>query len=78
MTIPIVENPQKEKPNPRSKPKSQKTRHLIVRDIGDRYRKQVCLQVRLQGKWLLQAGLIPDRHVEITNPHEGMIVIRCL
>lgn len=51
---------------------------LKVRNIGDRYRKEVIPQIRLQGKWLLNAGIRPDSHVQITNPHDGELVIKSL
>jgi hypothetical protein len=32
----------------------------------------------LQGKWMLQAGLLPNRHVQITNPSSGVLQIQLL
>jgi hypothetical protein len=55
-----------------------KPRVLKVQDIGDRYRKQVKLQVRLEGKWLMGAGLFPNQYVQVTNPQAGVLVIQCL
>ena len=54
------------------------SRVLKVRNIGDRYWKEVTPQIRLQGKWLLNAGIRPDSHVQITNPRNGELVIKCL
>jgi len=51
---------------------------LKVRNIGDRYRKEVTPQIRLQGKWLLNAGIRPDSQVQITNPRKGELVIKSL
>lgn len=51
---------------------------LKVRNIGDRYWKEVIPQIRLQGKWLLNAGIRPDLHVQITNPRIGELVIKSL
>jgi len=51
---------------------------LKVRNIGDRYWKEVIPQIRLQGKWLLNAGIQPDCHVQITNPRIGELVIKSL
>ena len=51
---------------------------LKVRNIGDRYRKEVTPQIRLQGKWLLNTGIRPDSHVQITNPRNGELVIKSL
>ena len=53
-------------------------RKLKVQDVGDHYRKQVIPQVKLQGKWLLTAGLKPDTHVQITNPQHGVLLIQSL
>ena len=51
---------------------------LKVRNIGDRYRKEVTPQIRLQGKWLLNTGIRADSHVQITNPRDGELVIKSL
>ena len=51
---------------------------LKVRNIGDRYWKEVIPQIRLQGKWLLNTGIRPDSHVKITNPRNGELIIKCL
>ncbi len=51
---------------------------LKVRNVGDRYRKEVNPQIRLQGKWLLNTGIRPGTHVQITNPRNGELVIKSL
>ena len=51
---------------------------LKVRNIGDRYLQEVTPQIRLQGKWLLNTGIRPDSHVQITNPRIGELVIKSL
>jgi hypothetical protein len=61
-----------------SKPSLQKPRVLRVQNIGDFYQKEVNPQIRLQGKWLLNAGIRPDSKVEITNPRIGELVIKSL
>ena len=53
-------------------------RVLKVRNIGDRYWKEVTPQIRLQGKWLLNTGIRPGTHVHITNPRKGELVIKSL
>ena len=53
-------------------------RTLKVQDIGDRYRKTVIPQVRIQGKWLVGSGLQPNTHVRITNPYPGVLIIKSL
>ena len=58
---------------------SQREPHVLkVRNIGDRYWKEVIPQIRLQGKWLLNTGISPDTHVQITNPRNGELVIKSL
>ena len=56
----------------------QKPHVLKVLNIGDLYRKEVTPQIRLQGKWLLNAGIRPDSQVQITNPRLGELVIKSL
>jgi len=55
-----------------------KPRTLKVQDVGDYYRKEVIPQIRLQGKWLLSAGLQPDTRVQVTNPQLGVLILKCL
>jgi len=58
--------------------KPSKPRTLKVHDIGDYYRKEVVPQIRLQGKWLLNAGVKPGKSVHITNPQPGVLIVKCL
>ena len=52
-------------------------RHVLkVHDSGDHYRKEVKPQIRLEGKWLLKAGLVPEDRVEVLNPQPGTLVLR--
>lgn len=54
-------------------------RHVLkVHDSGDYYRKEVKPQIRLEGKWLLKAGLVPEDKVEVTNPRPGILVLRTI
>jgi hypothetical protein len=53
-------------------------RVLKVHDSGDHYRKEVKPQIRLEGKWLLKAGIFPEGRVEVLNPHPGMLVLRVM
>ena len=55
-----------------------KPRKLKVQDVGDYYKKEVIPQIKLQGKWLLVAGLPPDKKVRITNPIQGTLIVECL
>lgn len=51
---------------------------LKVYDVGDHARKQVKLQVRLEGRWLCDAGFHPENRVRVSNPLEGVLVVRDL
>ena len=59
-------------------PSKLKQRTLTVRNIGDYYRKEVILQIRLQGKWLIEAGMQPETKVQVTNPRPGELVVKRL
>ena len=54
------------------------SRTLKVQDVGDYYRKEVVPQIKLQGKWLVDAGIQPDTHVQVTNPQPGVLVVKSL
>jgi hypothetical protein len=51
-------------------------RVLKVVEIGDFWAKRTVPSIRLQGKWMIQAGVIPNRHVRITNPNPGVLMIQ--
>jgi hypothetical protein len=51
---------------------------LKVQNIGDFHRKEVIPQIKLQGKWLLNAGLQPDSRVSVTNPRPGVLIVTSL
>jgi len=55
-----------------------KPRMLKVQDTGDFYKKEVRPAIRLQGKWLLAAGLQPGKQVQISNPKPGVLIIKSL
>ena len=55
-----------------------KPRVLKVLDSGDHYRKDVKPQIRLEGKWLLLAGLLPEDRIEVSNPQPGILVLRAI
>jgi hypothetical protein len=52
------------------------TRILKVVEIGDFWAKRTMPSIRLQGKWMLRAGVLPNRHVQITNPSPGVLLIQ--
>jgi len=60
------------------KASSQKFRTLKVQDTGDFYKKEVRPAIRLQGKWLLVAGLQPGKQVQVTNPQQGVLILKSL
>ncbi len=53
-------------------------RVLKVIEIGDFWAKRTMPSIRLQGKWMLRAGVLPNHHVQITNPSPGILLIRLL
>jgi hypothetical protein len=53
-------------------------RVLKVVEIGDFWAKRTMPSIRLQGKWMMQAGVLPNHHVQVTNPCPGMLVIQLL
>ena len=55
-----------------------KKRVLKVAEVGDFYRKRTKPQIRLQGKWLAQAGIQPNSHVNVSNPTPGILVIQII
>jgi len=60
------------------KPAAAFPRRLKIQDAGDYFRKEVTPQIRLQGKWLLKAGLRPGKQVQITNPQPGVLIVKGL
>lgn len=53
----------------------QKPRILKISSIGEHRKTHTKAQIRLEGKWLVTAGLIPEKHVLITNPRPGVLVL---
>lgn len=53
-------------------------RILKVVEIGDFWAKRTMPSIRLQGKWMLKAGVLPNHHVQIINPSPGVLLIRLL
>jgi hypothetical protein len=53
-------------------------RVLKVAEIGDFWAKRTMPSIRLQGKWMLRAGVLPNHHVQITNPSPGVLLIQLL
>ena len=55
-----------------------KKRILKVEEVGDFWRKKTMPRIRLKGKWLAQAGIIPNRHVQIESPYPGVLILHLL
>jgi hypothetical protein len=53
-------------------------RILKVIEVGDFWRRRTVPVIRLQGKWMVKAGVLPNTHVQVTNPSPGTLVIRVL
>lgn len=55
-----------------------KRRVLKVEEVGDFWRKRTTPRIRLKGKWLAKAGILPNKHIQVENPQPGVLVIRLL
>lgn len=53
----------------------QKKRILKVEEVGDFWKERTKPRIRLKGKWLMDAGIYPNHHVEVENPQPGVLVI---
>lgn len=53
-------------------------RILKVASVGEQRRLNQKAQVRLQGKWLVTAGMTPEKYVEISNPRKGILVLKMM
>jgi len=53
-------------------------RTLKVVEIGDFWAKRTMPSIRLQGKWMLRAGVLPNHHVQISNPSPGVLLIQLI
>ncbi len=53
-------------------------RRLKVEERGDFYRHQTIPSIRLKGKWLQAAGLVPGEHVEVTVINRGILELRVI
>ena len=55
-----------------------KKRILKVEEVGDFWRKRTVPRIRLKGKWLAQAGILPNHHVEVECPHPGVLILHLM
>ena len=43
-------------------------RILKVEEVGDFYRGRTTPRIRLKGKWLTIAGILPNGYIQVENP----------
>ena len=55
-----------------------KKRILKVEEVGDFWRKKTVPRIRLKGKWLAQAGILPNRHIKVECPQPGVLVLHLI
>ncbi len=55
-----------------------KKRILKVEEVGDFWRKRTVPRIRLKGKWLVKAGIPPNRYVEVEIPIPGVLVLHLM
>ena len=53
------------------------TRKLKVYQPGDVFHKKVQPQIRLQGKWLLEAGFRPHDHILVKKEGDRLVIELC-
>jgi hypothetical protein len=53
-----------------------KKRIIKVEEAGDRGKNNIFPRIRLKGHWLKDAGMIPNRHVNIYSPRPGELILR--
>jgi hypothetical protein len=51
-------------------------RILKVERVGDFFREKTVPLIRLRGKWLQAAGMLPESHIIVENPEKGIIILR--
>ena len=52
-------------------------RKLKVYETGDVYKGKAQPQIRLQGKWLRQAGFNPHDRITVTKEGSRLVIERC-
>ena len=55
-----------------------KKRILKVEEVGDFWRKKTVPRIRLKGKWIARAGILPNRHVIVENPRPGVLILKLI
>jgi hypothetical protein len=51
-------------------------RFLKIESTGDFFRRKITPRIRLNGKWLEQAGFKPGHRVEISFEQPGLMTVR--
>ena len=52
-----------------------KARLIKVTETGDFWRKRTKPMIRLQGRWMVDAGIKPNRYVQVSNPQPGVLLL---
>ena len=55
-----------------------KPRKLKVTNIGDFYKREEIPQIKLQGKWLKDAGIEANSSVSVTSSEPGTLVLKAI
>ena len=54
-------------------------KHILkVEEVGDFWRKRTVPRIRFNGKWLVQAGILPNRHVKVETPKPGVLILHLI
>lgn len=51
-------------------------RILKIASVGEHRKLNKKGQIRLEGRWLVSAGLTPEKYVVVTNPKPGILILR--
>ena len=51
-------------------------RILKVEEVGDFWRKNTKPRIRLKGKWMINAGILPNNFVQVSNPQPGVLILQ--
>ena len=53
-----------------------KRRILKVEEVGDFWKGRTTPRIRLRGKWLAKAGILPNSYVQVENPLPGVLILQ--
>ena len=57
---------------------SNQKRILKVEETGDFWRKKTVPRIRLKGKWLAHAGILPNHHVQVESLYPGVLILKLI